>query len=971
MTADRLSPPWRVWAVAIIGLLAALAASPCALALDSPAFLSLRQLHHTSFTARDGAPPDTWAMAQDRDGYLWLGGPTGLSRFDGARFDRSLNARLPYTQVMSLLAEADGDLWIGDRFGVLTRVHDGAITTYRGNGLPPGTMMRPIRTADGVLWAATPKGLARMSGDQWTPVGAEAGFTGGMIEQFFESLDGSVWVFTANGAFRRSAGAAQFTAASKAEGRDAMLGRAGSDWRPEGMTGDEARDRFGALWIPTDHGAARLHWTDGAAPSVETYSAADGLSGAQALTALVDRDGTTWISSTLGLDQFRVTALTPLELPRDIYKPALANGDQGTLWIGSSTLPPLLWTGQPSPKPDMGSHVSAISRDASGVVWLAGLQGIRRYEHGAVTDIPLPGSLSSLQMRAQAIAVDSDGGFWLAGGGLHRLKGGVWSDEAGKNGLPAKTVLRLLTDSAGRTWFGFVDNAVAVLKKGHVRSYGSTDGLSVGNVLSLFARNDDVWVGGDKGLNLKVGDRFIPILGTDGQRYRNVSGIVALADGDLWLNAVDGLYHISGDQVQRAREHPGFPTAFRKYDQEDGLQGATDTLRPAPTLVEGEHDRLWVANDLGVAWIDPADKSRSASPPTVTITSINGIEATSAQRLPVTLPSGSESVDIGYTAPILSTASRALFRIRLGDGEWQNVGSNRETHYGKLGAGDFRFEVMAAQEDGSWPDHGTIAQFSILPTFYQSWWFKLLASLVIVVALSALYYLRSAHIASKNATRILERERIARELHDTLLQSLHALLLHVEVASRSVTEAIAKRKLDQAVVVTNDALIEGRNKIAELRSRDDVFGALPPDIHKIAIVQGVEDAADFTLSIEGHTRPLKASFIGDIHAIIREMVINAARHSSAGTIHLTLAYGRARLVAEVVDDGIGMSTDATRGGVEGHWGIRGMIERAARVGGSVVIRPGKNRGTVVTLNVPGGRIYERQNFLPWRRDQLS
>ncbi|TCV93423.1 histidine kinase [Luteibacter rhizovicinus] len=953
-------------------LLLAIATSTHAVTHDE-AFVPLGQMHHTALSARDGVPPDTWAMAQDRDGYLWLGGPTGLARFDGVHFDRSLNRLLPYRQVMTLRAEPNGDLWIGDRYGAVTLVHDGEITVYKDNGLPRGTIFPFVRTPDGVLWSATPNALTRFVDGKWETIRDKAGFTGHSIEQLFLGVSGTLWAIAREGAFQLRPGATSFVLAGKDDARADMVGIAGASWRPDDLSGDEVRDASGAFWIPTTSGLVRLRWQAGDVPgkppaTTERFTGKDGLSGAQALTAFRDREGNIWIATVTGLDQFRRTKLTPVVPPQPLYAPAIVPDPKGGLWIGSTTQNPLLLNEGIVSRPDMGTFVSAAASGRDGTVYLAGNAGLRANRDGVTSTVALPPELADAGLRFQGLTESPDGSIWLAGQGFHRLKDGRWTDAVGIWGVPKGYPTRMLTAADGTMWWGYRDNSVARIQGEAARLYGPDNGLSIGSTLGMYSRADRLWLSGDQGLNLLVGDKAMAIVGTGDEKFVNVSGIVELANGDLWLNSIDGLYRVTASEIAKAKVDPGHRVAFEKFDQEDGLLGPTDSLRPGPTLVEGSDGRLWIATGLGVSWVDPLTISRNPVAPVVAIESLN--------RTPVDphdsarqLASGTTNVDVAFTAPTLTIPARARFRYRLVgvDKDWVDAGTRREAHYANLGPGNYRFEAIAANEDGVWSKSAATLSFGILPTFLQTGWFKALCAFAVLALVWLAYMRRLAYVTAQLRARLSERECIARDLHDTLLQSMQALLLHIESAAARVSEPDVRKALSAAADATQAAIVEGRDKVRYLRIEAPDAEEAGRTSYSLADV--LKNAASSTpVQIEGKEVELALEAALELQAITREMVSNAKRHARATSIVIRARFTPGILTIGVYDNGIGVDDDVAHAlGRPGHWGIPGMRERAERIGGTLTLRRLSEGGTAAEVTLPGRRAYRRRRWSWLRR----
>ncbi len=301
---------------------------------------------------------------------------------------------------------------------------------------------------------------------------------------------------------------------------------------------------------------------------------------------------------------------------------------------------------------------------------------------------------------------------------------------------------------------------------------------------SLASRGDRVWVGGERGLLRFDGERFIPVRTAGEDPLRELWGVVETEAGALWMAGSAGIVSLSRDQVQQVLRDPAATPKPAVFDFRDGLIGSVQSLRPTPALVEGGDGRLWFALSTGLGVIDPAHIVRNTLPPPVTIWSLTseGHEYSPYAR-EVLLPVGTRQLQIGYAASSLSVPERVRFRYQLEglDDAWQDVGDRREAIYTNVAPGTYRFRVIASNNDGVWNDKGATLVFTIPPAFYQTTWFYALCALLLIAVIVLLYRLRlrqaTAAMRVRLEDRIVERERIARDLHDTLLQGLQGLIL--------------------------------------------------------------------------------------------------------------------------------------------------------------------------------------------------
>ncbi|TCV95977.1 signal transduction histidine kinase [Luteibacter rhizovicinus] len=938
-------------------------------------FLPVDQLQRTLFTAREGAPQGIYAITQDPQGYLWVGGSSGLYRFDGVRFEKMFEDKLPAILISALFADKDGSLWIGDLRGGITRLRNGVLTQMN-RGRSPATIMAFTQRTDGALWVGTASSLDELDGETWRPihVSADSPKTGIDVNLYGKGWDGSYWVFSDRVAYRRLPASSQFERFTADEGMAAMAGLpASTTYSSAASTADMIVDRYRALWVPTIDGLLRVHVetsTDGYQLVTERVRTGDGSEEMEVTAAYSDRDGNVWIASSRGLEQFRATRFTPLSLPAGTYRPTIAADDDGALWVASlSSLPPLRVGKLTEAHPEFGGYVACLARAPDGAVWLSADSVLHRYHDGLTRSIPLPHESGAPKGNGTpgrgcaGLAVGTRNDIWLD------IYSKLWHWDGHEWNLAyPKTALSLAVQE-DRVWVGRPDNTLVVLEQGKEHRYTKLQGIDVGAVSALYSGKAGLWMGGNNGLMLKRGEYFQRLLGTHGERFLSTADIVELDNGDLWILTSRGAYRVAAGEIKAAIAAPSHAVGYELFDQDDGLRGSIGTVQLDPLEV-GTDGRLWIASQRSVAWIDPTHIPPVPAPPPVSIDSLNGKDLRFADGREVMLEKGARSIDVAYTAATLSLPGRSHFRYVLHgiDDGWQDAGTQRSAHYSNLGPGHYIFLVEASSADGVWPASATRLSFEILPAFYQTWWFKGLCILAALLVAWSLYRMHISRIFASHQARVRERERIARDLHDSLLQYFQALLLHAHAATSGLTDGVARVKLEKVIQIAGEALVEGRDKIMELRSVSDSLDALPNDIARLAQLLGDIHAMEFSVEVHGELRPLRPAVADEVHAISHELVANAFRHSQGTHVRLDLYYERQALVAVVTDDGRGIDGDSDAAIKSGHWGIAGMHERAKQIGGSLAIGRGPQGGTRATLKVPARLAYSRHRGLVsrWR-----
>jgi signal transduction histidine kinase/ligand-binding sensor domain-containing protein len=1014
----RAQPGWRVAHRALLKRI-----SLCAVGVLTYAgatawsdAMAREQFNSKTWTTADGAPSDVSALTQSRDGTLWIGTGVGLFRFDGVKLERYPqpgDMPLSSPNISALTASGDGTLWIGFRFGGVASLRDGHLVTYdERDGLPDGTVKALVWGHDGSLWAAARGGLARLDNKRWVHVEKEAIPTtyGAVVDH-----EGTLWVATEDQVLARAIHSGSFRVMAKRTGTSQKtepiaVAPDGSVWTvtDDGLTrlvlapkdSSEANqtfhtkvdlpllfDRNGNLWSGGDT-AHLLRMRDQLAdPVAEPLDELTGaLHGKGVQTFFQDREGNVWMGSGSGLARFTRSSVARVLLPPCVdWGYALAVGVTGTLLVAcanphvTSGVTEIRNGGAPGTL-SMPTFTAAF-RDSDGSVWLGGVQGIAHLlEGGQIVTTAVPQEASHAEI--QAIARDRTGALWVSivRKGLFRFFDGRWYAYGGVEQLPRLPAIVATVEHGGALWLGYTDNRVARIDGAAVRLFAAKDGLSVGNVTAIAASAGHIWVSGELGLALFDRGRFVPVVSVSGDPFPGITGIIETSAGDLWLNGDAGIVHVSRDDVARLLRVPDFrvpdfKVRARIFNALDGVLGTAQALRPIPSAVETPDGRLWFQTTAGLVLIDTTRNVYNALAPPVTIGSIrsNGVRHP-ASTDNLTLPPGTRSVQIDYTAGSLSVPERVGFRYKLAgvDREWQDPGSRREAFYTNLDPGDYTFHVVASNSDGVWNTTGASVRFTILPTFYQTTWFHALCVLACLALLTVLYRMRalqiSTQVRSRLEARLAERERIARELHDTLLQGVQGLILRFQAAADIISERDpAREAMERTLERADDLLDESRARVMDLR--DPASGLVA--LQEALAAEGEQLAAaypgEFSVSAEGLPRALHPIVREETLLLGREALVNAFRHAQATRIEVEVYYGDTGLRMRVRDNGCGIDPAVlAKGGPRGHWGLSGMRERAKTLSARLDIWSTAGGGTEIDLRVPATVAYS-ESWRPTRR----
>ncbi|NYE62778.1 signal transduction histidine kinase/ligand-binding sensor domain-containing protein [Duganella sp. 1224] len=951
-------------------------------------------LLHKAWTRESGAPTAVYGMTQDARGMLWFAATDGLYRFDGVRFERltAIDSNPLRSLNTNAVLAVGNALWVGYNFGGISVFDQG---TARHYGADDGASIRTVyhiaRTRDGSIWMSTSEGLYRLDGQRWRHIGAADGLPPGNVHYFTDLPDGSLLVdnpdglyrSTVDGArFRKVAGGRHMEAHQLLPNGDALLvdrQRAFYRYSSRGDTvtplplptrdpgADPFLDARGALWINTDAGLA-LAAPDGRLSY--PFTGLNSLSGKQVYHAMDDREGNLWLTTENGVDRIRESRLTTIPLPPNMLRQlSVQTGGDGTVWIGNHRTNGDYLVATFGLRPDgsklavPASNITATLRAPDGSVWLANNAALWRGENGRWKEWPLPPGLRGNDV--QALAMDGHGRMWVSvvHNGAHLFQDGHWQAGGGNPALARRTPVSLYNEAPGRAWFGYPANRLALFDGQSVREYGPADGLAVGNVAAIASHQGRLWVAGDQGVAVMEGGRFTAALDAQGQPLGAAAALVFTRGGELWLHGADGLTRITGAALAAGMASHRY--ALDRFNYLDGHEGKPSQVRPLSALSEAPDGRLWYATSTSVGWVDPAHILRNTQAPSAQVTALRTDQRRYDALPGLVLPQRTSNLELEFSAAVLGIPERVRFRYRLlgQEQEWRDASARRSAIYTNLGPGNYRFEVLAANEDGVWSAAPASFAFRIEPAFVQTPWFKLLCGLLLLLLAGLLYWWRialvTARLTDRLRERLRERERIARTLHDHFLQTVQALMMQFDLIRHELPAADPLRdKIRRALDHADTALAEGREQVLALRLNHELGGDLETALTAIGHIFAPRYHTRFTLAVNGTPQPLLGAAAAEAYAIGREAMLNAFRHARSEQVTVELDYAARQFTLQVSDHGCGMSAEVyARGHRPGHFGLTGMRERAAEAGGTLDIRSEMGRGTTITLRLPARRAY--------------
>lgn len=971
----------------------------------------ISQYGHSVWTVQDGYLPGApMEMAQTTDGYLWIGTRGGLVRFDGVRFvpfRASDGGTLRSNRIISLRAGRDGSLWIGTRPG-LHRYKDGklfffadapgwavsiaedaqgkiwftrsslsddkgplcevrgdsAVCHAAANGVPIQNARQLSLDAQGNSWTVSDNTLMRWKDGvsrTWLPPGLPdpEQNTIDVLQSVVPAADGSVWV----GATQPSRGLGLLHL--KDDKLQAFVAP-GMDGRKMAVSLVYV-DKRNALWVGTqDEGIYRYH--DG---RVSRFRAQDGLTGDTLQGFFEDREGTFWVLTTRGLEAFRelpVVSVSSREgLSADLANGVIARRD-GSVWINAwhsiDELRDGKITSLDATNGLPGQEATAMFEDRAGNFWVGIDQGLTIYERGKFTPVRRPDG-SSFGIARGLVEV-ADGDIWSISARpftLTRIRQRKVVEEIPRETVPVDR--SIAADPTGGIWLGLRNGDLGRYYQGQLQTIPFNREPATGAVSGLVVYPDGAVIGGTP-LGLiawREGRARTMTAAANGLPCDEVNTLLLDDASTLWLYASCGIVVIPAEQVEAWWKDPAARVSYRLFDALDGAQPTYGNFFPKSSI--GPDGRLWFANASVVQVVDPRAIGGNKVPPPVHIEQVLADRQSFPVQAGLRLPPKLGNLQIDYTGLSFTVPRKTQFRYRLAghDTEWLDVGTRRQAFYTDLPPGDYVFEVTASNNDGVWNEQGARLPFSIEPAYYQTRTFLVVCVLAGLAALWLAYLLRVRQIEMRMRLRmeerVAERERIARELHDTLLQGMLSASLQLSVANSQIPpEAPAKSLLERIQQLLRQAIDEGRNAVRDLRTRGPSEPALERALAQLPEDLAMDKQVDFRLRVEGASRELRPAIRDEVYRIAREALANAFRHSEASSVEVVLEYSADRFRLWIRDDGRGMDPDVLQSGREGHWGLSGMRERSNKIGAEFKVMSARGAGTEVELGIPASAAFE-------------
>lgn len=929
------------------------------------------------------------AIVQTKDGYLWLGTDNGLVRFNGATFTAFTveTGNLRDNEVWAIQEDDAGGLWIGTYGGGLTLFKEGRFKTFTtADGLPDDVIRKLDKDREGNIWMITARGagrysrgvftrftvsdglndrfptaicanssegvllasgssLWRLANDQFYPVDLPTENSDGAIGHLLASSDGSLWLSSHSNVIKRW--------------KDGAMSKY---WLPRNLTpriNQLYEDPQGTIWVVLEQGVCRLR--NGKFELVPLGESDTNLGVVYSICS--DREGNMWVGfQSNGLGRLRRRQLLTISatdgLPNDSTR-SVFQDSKGNVWVGTVDGFAQFKDGKTTDYQSVNGtrigSVRSLAEDPEGHIWIGADQGLLILKGGRLSKIP--GWQSSFEI--EVIYRDPHGQMWIGtdGDGLFEFGNGKVNHYQTPDGLASDQVRALLRDRKGALWIGTFGGGVSKFAEGRFVTYSVKDGLA-GNRVAAIHEDDEgaLWFATREGLSRFKDELFFTYTAESGLLAGFVYAILDDARGNLWFSSAQGLFRVSKTELKEFAEGKIKRVTSVGYGVRDGMKTRACNVGDQPTAWKTTDGALMFCSMKGVVVVDPNRLNSSSLIPPVHIEKvlINKQERLLTVNSQMTLGAG--EVEIHYAALSYTAPEKVRFKYKLAgfDKEWVDAGTRRFAYYANLPPGHYTFQVIAGHVDGPWNEEGGSFAFYLKPHFYQTSLFLALAIAAALLLVGLLYRLRMMELRARYSAVLGERNRIAREIHDTLAQNLAGIALQLDAVNMQTSDipSSLRQRLEQACNLVRYSLSEARRAVSDLRSDELERRQLAAALPEIAERMAASAALDTKVQVIGTPRRLNPVTEKNLLRIFQEAMANAVKHAGAQTIEVELRYSTDDLVLWVRDDGSGFDTEKIIPLGVGHYGLTGMRERAERIGGRLTLKSELGRGTELLVEVP-------------------
>jgi PAS domain S-box-containing protein len=782
--------------------------------------IAISEYVHNVWQASDGLPQNAvQAIAQTPDGYLWLATQEGLVRFDGVRltvFDRKSTREITNNDIRALYVAKDGSLWIGTFLGDLVRMKDGKFTSFsdtqqmRGNGV---SAIYEDRAQN--LWIGTRGGgLFLFSNGKFTAYTTKNGLANDSVSSITEDRDGNLWIGTDGGVSRLHAGKFfNYTAAlglssdkvlTVYEDRSGILwigtGEGGlnrfqndkftnysvKDGLPNNSVSSIYQDQAGDLWIGTLGGMSRFR--NG---KFENYTVKDGLSDNSVDSIYQDPEGSLWIgTSNGGLNQFRKGRFTTHSTAEGLTNSVIwtvTEDHSGNIWVGTDSgglnkFADGKFTAYTTKDGLSGNTIGALFVAKDGGLWVSTNKGLDHLKDGKITTLSAKNGLPARRessgldpdVLVKAIAEDPDGTLWFGtdGGGLCRYRDGKFLTYTVHDGLPSNMILWLTSRHDGGIWIG-TTRGLSKFVDGVFTNYSTKDGMASDAIMAMYEDPQDaLWIGTESGLNRFKDGKFATYTTRDGLYDDLTFQILEDDKGNLWMSCNKGIYQVSKKELNDFANGAIHSVTSIPYGVSDGMKSKETDGGVEPAGWKSRDGRLWFPTIQGVVVIDANQIQTNSWIPPVHVEQLVAGRSLIDRPDQVRLPAGGGNLEFRYTALSFLAPNKMEFRYKLEgfDKDWVDAGTRRIAYYTNMPPGDYRFTVIASNNDGVWNNTGASVTIHLAPHFYQAYWFYALCALAIIVSGRVLYRARMKSLKAREKDLVVRVNERTAELQQEIAE---------------------------------------------------------------------------------------------------------------------------------------------------------------------------------------------------------
>jgi ligand-binding sensor domain-containing protein/signal transduction histidine kinase len=919
------------------------------------------------------------ALLQTKDRYLWVGTSNGLARFDGLRFTTFRvmdNPGLKSNRILCLFEDRQGILWIGTQGGGLVSFTNGQFSSLTtAEGLSSDTVQCVGNDQAGNLWAGTVSGLNRWAGGRFESFFKMDGLPDDRVFAVLQPAGTSVLFATGQGLARFSGqrvveapGPSPNAVFALLQGQDGRLwagGETGLFCLPDARAGGSPPLKLaakpvlcllgrqnGEIWFGTSAGdLCRV------APGTEPLATEQVCHFSSPVAALrEDIEGNLWVGTAGdGLHRLKRRQLRLLPLAEDLGASSAVRcfesstgelqfvaDDRGLYSCEGGRI--ALVECLPLPA-DVVIQTAAGTRN--GQVWI-GTQGEGLFEcrQGAATRISEREGLSDNSV--QSLYAEDDGGLWIGtrNGGLNYLKDRAVTRFNTPWGFSGNFACVLAKDRQGSLWIGTTGDGLFQMEQGRFVAYTEQDGLPSGDVRALHPEPDgSLWVGTAKGLCRVKEGRVTAYPGRNGLANETILQLRSDREGNLWLGSGSGIFRVSKHQLNAyAEERAGFLVAL-PFGREDGLPALQCLPEVSSQPSRGAESRVWFLTTKGLVLGEQHGRQANPLTPAVVLEQVLVENQSAPLNGTVRVPPGKESLQFQYTALSLTAPEKLCFCYQLEgfDRDWSEPSTSRAARYPKVPPGQYRFRVVACNNDGLWDDTGASVAVVVLPFWWATNWFRLGLAAAAAGLLGGLYRLRQARRRELEKLRV----RIASDLHDDVGSSLWSITLLSRLLAKHGEMGPQER---QDVGEINRIAAQTSNSIRDIIWLiNPAFDSLQDLLLRTRDFAGTAlHGVNYRMHSEGVelTQKLSLDFRQNLFLFFKEALTNIARHASATVVEVRLEKHKDRWHLSIRDNGVGFDPAARTGGN----GLRNLRARAAKMGATLEIRSQPGQGTTLMLD---------------------